>query len=273
MNSIQAKQRIDFYLNLTAAARFTFAEYNLAMNDAVNEFINQQFGDEENRDPKSFEMNQQIRDNLFTLIKVATPSVSDGTTVTTEYYSSTPSSFTYPTDYDMFISLRTIIGGVSSYARPTTYNQIGPLLQDSFKHPTNNRPYVIETSTGFTVWRGTTGTLTVSLTYLKLPTAFSIGSETQLISDTTTVLTNLATYYATEVTVFNGVTYQIGATLTGNGVNALTSGQVILASQTSPIDLPEKTQERLCKACAAKMLKSIGMLQESLAMEAEAAKM
>lgn len=269
MNAIQVKQRIDFYINLTASARFTFAEYNLAVNDAVNEFINQQVGDEEGRDPKSFEWIQQIRDNLFTIIKTASPTVTNGTVVTSPYYSSIPSHFLYPADYDTFVSLATIVSGIQSYARPTTYNQLGPLLQDSFKHPTNTKTFYVEDSTGMTVYRGTTGTMTVSLTYLKLPTPFSIGAETQLV---TTTLTNALSYYATEVSVYSGVTYQIGSTILGTGA-ALTSGQAILITNTSPLDLPEKVHERLAKWSAGKLLASIGMLEQSQAIEYQTAKM
>lgn len=267
MNAIQTKQRIDFYINLTASARFTFAEYNIAMNDTIYEFVTEQMGDEDNRDPKNFQWIQQIRDNLYTLIKTATPSVTNGSTIVGPYYSSIPSHFNYPTDYDTLVYLSSTVSGITNYVRPTTYNMIGPLLNDSFRHPSNTKMYYVEDATGYTVYRGTTGTATVSIVYLKQPTAFSIGAETQLILPAT-ALTLASVYTAVEVSVYNGVTYQIGASITGTGA-VLTSGLVILASNTSPIDLPTKVHEFLCKGCAAKMLNSIGMPQQGAVIEHE----
>jgi hypothetical protein len=145
------------------------------------------------------------------------------------------------------------------------------LLNDSFRHPTNEKPYYVEDSTGYTVYRGTTGTMTVSFDYIRQYTAFSIGSETQLIV-TAGTLTSLLVYYAVEISVYNGTTYQIGASITGTGA-ALTSGAVILASNTSPIDLPTKVQERLCKMCADKLLYSIGMIEQGQVIEREAGKL
>lgn len=271
MNPIEIYQRINFYNNLTASARFTFAEISISVNDSMSEYIYAEMGDEEQRDPKNFQWNQRIRDNLRTLIKKSSPTITNGTTLTNEYYSSTPTELSLPADYNTFVELMVNCSGITSYARPTTYNELGPILESSFKHPKKNKYYYCESresTTSLTLWRDPL--LTVSsaiLTYIKIADTFSIGSETQLISNTSTVLTNAAAYYATEVTVFNGVTYQIGATITGNGVNALTSGQVILASATTNCELPASVHERICKWASSKLLASIGMLQDSAAIE------
>lgn len=256
MNAIQSKQRIDFYINLTATARFLYAEYNSAVNDVINEFKNQQIGDELGRDPRNFDWIQQIKDNLYTLIKTATPSVGAPTSVTGKYYSYGVSVFTNPTDYDSFISLQTTVSGVTTYARPTNYNLIGPLVEDSYRRPSNDKPYFYENATGMSLLRGTSGTMTCTLTYLKVPATFSIGAESNTIT-TGGTLTNAITYYALEVSVYAGTTYQIGSTITGNG-STLTSGLVTPTSVTTAIDLPEKVQERICKMAAEKMLRSIG---------------
>jgi len=246
--------RIDFYLDITRNARFYFADYDKSVNDAIENYIDEQLGDEKQRQPENFQWIQQIRDNLYTLIKTVSPSVTNGTVITNRYYSSTPSHLNYPTDYRSFVSLNVLIDAYTDYSRPITYNEIGPLLKDSFKHPTNQKTYYNEDATGHVVWRGIGGTFTsASLTYIKEPVLFTVGSETQLIAPGAVVLTNAASYIAVEVSVQNGVTYQIGTQFTAVGT-ALTSGLVILASNTTQIELPEKVHDEICKAAARIML-------------------
>lgn len=255
MNAIQLKQRVDFYLDMTRAGRFLFAEYNVAVNDTIEKFVSETLGDASHRTPENFQWVQQLRDDLFTLIKVTAPSLSSGTAITTPYYTTGVSTFTNPADYYGFVSVSAIISGKTIYGRPTNYNELLPLLEDSFRHPSDVKIYYNENSTGFTVYRGSTAPTSASLTYIKTPATYSCGAESQLINGGPAVtLTNAATYYATEISVYNGVTYQVGATITGSGVQVLSSGQVILASNTTPCDLPDRVHEEIAKRAAATML-------------------
>jgi hypothetical protein len=256
MNAIQLKNRVDFYLDMTRAARFTFAEYNIAVNDTIEKFVTETMGDPSHRTPENFQWVQQLRDDLYTLLKTAAPTLASGTSITTPYYTSGVSTYPNPADYYALVRLTLITSGKTIYARPTSENEIGPLLEDSFRHPSDVKVYYTEDSTGVRIYRGTTAPTSASLTYIKTPATFSCGAETQLIDGGPAVtLTNAATYYATEVSVYNGVTYQIGATITGvAGLVYLTSGQVILVSNTTPCDLPDRTHEEIAKRAAATML-------------------
>lgn len=271
MNAIQLKQRVDFYNNLTHNARFEFSEYNIAFNNAIQQFIDDKMGDEQQRMPENFQWIQSIRSDLYTLIKTSSPTLTDGSTVTNRYYSVKPTTFPFPTDYYDFILLQPVISGITSYSRPTDYNEIGPLMENSFEHPTNEKTYYNENSAGMTIWRGATGTVaSATFTYIKQPAVFSIGTESNLIN-TGGTLTNALVYYATEISVYNAVTYAIGASITGTGA-ALTSGQVILSTNTVTTDLPERVQEDLCKKCSVVMLKNIGMYDEAAASESQLSK-
>lgn len=244
----------------------------MAFNDSMYEYISQQVGLSDQRMPQNVQLIQRIRDNLYTLIKTNNPTPTDGTTVVGQYYSSKPTSLPIPSDYDTFLLLQYTISSVTYYARPTSFNELGPLLDDSFNHPTNSMGYFNETTSSLTLWRGTTGTVSSALlTYIKTPNVFSIGQDNQIVP-ATTVLTNLATYYALETCVFNGATYYMGQIMTGNGAAALTSGTAILVSNTTACELPPKTHETLCKWTAAKMLASVGMLNESQAIMGEVVK-
>jgi hypothetical protein len=272
MNSIQSMTRADFYLDVTRNGRFFFSDYNKAFRDAIRIFIEEKLGDEKERDPENFQWNQAIRDSLYNLIATNSPTITNGTVINTRYYSVTPSTFPLPTDYYAFVSLNVLIDSFTNYSRPTSFNELGPLIQDSFRHPTNQKTYYNETNVGFTVWRGTGGTFTsATLTYLRAPADFSVGAESQLIAPGGAVLTNGQSYIAVEISVQNSVTYQIGDQFTAVGTG-LTSGLVILAANTVPIDLPPSTHEEIAKRAAEIMLLTTANYQASQAVESQVQK-
>lgn len=269
MNPIESLYRIQFYTDLTRNARYSFSEYAVATNDVIQEYIDEMLGDVEGRIPSNFQWVQSIRDNLYTLIKTATPAITNGTVITNEYYSVTPSTIPFPADYYDFITLMVLIDGYTKYSRPTSYNEQGPLFEDSFKYPRNNRTYYNENSTGLTIFRGVGGTFTTAtLTYIRATVSFSIGQEANLIN-AGGVLALSVTYYAMEVSVYNATTYQVGTIITGTGA-ALTSGQVIPTSVTSPIDLPDKVHEEICKRAAARLLGVVQITDQSMFIQKEA---
>lgn len=272
MNAAQTLNRINFYNDVTRNGRFTFAEITMAVNDAIYYFIDEMVGDPEHRDPRNLQFTQLIRENLQTLITTATPSITTGTVITNRYYSTTPCTIAQPATYYTFLTLNCLIDGYTEYARPTNFNERGPLLSDSFKHPTNKKPYFNENATGLTIYRGVGGTFTsCTLEFIRQVVDFSIGTESNLISAGGTLITG-STYLATEICVQNGTTYVVGTSFVAAGINittSLTSGQCILASLTTPIDLPTKTHEEICNRAAAILLKNIANVAQSQAIESE----
>lgn len=272
MNAIQGMTRADFYLDVTRSARYFFSDYNKAFRDAIRNYIDENVGDENQRMPDNFQWIQQIRDNLYNLIKLATLTPTNGTVIKNRYYSFTPSHVNFPTDYYDFISLNVLIDTYTDYSRPTNYNKIGPLLMDSFRHPTNQKTYYNEDATGLVIWRGIGGTFTsAALEYLKAPLDFSIGAENQVILPGAVVLTNAVSYIAMEVSVQNAVTYQIGDQFNAVGTS-LTNGSVILTANTVPIDLPLSVHEEICKRAASIMLLATSNYPASQAVSSEVAK-
>ncbi len=266
MNAVQLKNKIDFYNNVSQTARFYNFEYDDAVNIAMLQYINARLGDASKRTP---ELYQQIRDDIFTLVKTASVAFTPGTALTNQYYAVLPATGPVPTDYRDFVLLMCLIDGYTTYARPTNYNELGPLFEDSFRHPTNVKPYFAYQTTGLSLYRANSGTLTsATLTYIKTPNAFTIGLQTQLINAGGT-LTNAATYYATQQSVYGGTTYTIGATITGTGA-ALTSGQVILASNTTPCELPPKSHDDIAQLASAVMLGTIQDFNSSAFSEKQA---
>lgn len=272
MNAIQSLLRAEFYNDVTRNARFFFSDYTKAFNDAIELFISNKFNSSDNQPKSDFQLSQPIRSDLATLIKKSTPTITTIGTTTTRYGTFTQNHINYPADYYEFISAYPLIDGYSDYCKFTNYNELGPLLNNSFRKPTNKKTYLNEDSTGFSIWRGTGGVFTsVDFEYLRKPTDFSIGNESNIIAAGAGVLTNATSYIAIDDSVHNGVTYVGGTQFTTVNTN-LTSGTVILASLTSPIDLPEKTHELINKMASEILLKVTSDYPKAQAVQSEVAK-
>lgn len=270
MNAIMTMLRVEFYTDNTRGARWFYSDITKAVQGAIQIFVDDHFGDELERKPISFQSIQQIRSDLATLIKNSSPTITTTGTVTTRYGTYTQNHFVIPTDYYELVAIWPIIDGYSDYSRPMTYNKQGPILDNSFMKPTNKKTYYNEDATGFTVWRGVGGTFpSLTLEYVKEPAAFSIGNESNVISAGAGVLTLGLSYIAIDDSVQNGVTYLGGTQFTAAVTTTLTSGTVILASLTTPIELPVKTHEVIAKMAAAILLKNVADYQKSQAIESE----
>jgi len=237
MNAIASANLADLYMDVTRNARFQRLEYDNAFNNAMENFIDKILNNQSPTNAVSFQSEQTITDALYTL-------------QTTQTAVPTLDVILYPSLYRFMTSIFVTIGGVRQYCRPTNQNELGPLLEDSFRAPSDTKPYYLQTSTGFRIYHGA-GTITsAELNYLKIPATFTIGKDSQLIASGASVLTNGSSYIATEPSVQNAVSYNIGDQFTASGTS-LTSGQVILASNTTPIELPAKTHEEISKEVAA----------------------
>ena len=267
MNPIQLKQRIDFYNDLTRNARFTFTEYAIAVNDVVQEFIFENLGDKENRNPKNFQWINRINDQLYNLIKTTSPALVAGTAITNKYYTSKVSTISFPVDYSDFVAFNLVVDGLTVYGRSTSFNKLQPMLKDSFRHPTNDNVWYNWNSTGLTIYYNGTASA-ASLIYLRSTTDYSIGQEANLIDGP--VLLSAGSYYATAPSVYNGVSYQIGSVITGGFT--LSSGQVIPVSVTSPVDLPSQVHEEIAKRASVRMLIASGNYPSAQAVQSEASK-
>lgn len=247
MNAIQMDYAIDLYANRTHSSRWYRSEKNKAVNDAIMKKIDSITDTAKQNQLNGIDRIQKFRDELYTLLKKSATGV---TAVGTINDIITEEHINYPADYQTFAALTLTIAGNTTYARDTTYNERGPMLECSFRKPNNKKPYFLEDSTGLTVYRGIGGTTSVvKLDYIKRPVDFNMGTESQLIDAGVGVLTNATSYIATEVSVHNGVTYSEGTQFTSANTN-LTSGQVILAANTVTCELPEKTHDEIAKMAA-----------------------
>lgn len=255
MNAIELKERIDFYLDRSRTSRFTFNTYNLAVREAQMQYFD-------------FYKNDVVgvRECLYTLKTDITPAMP--VIQTTANY--IVNHIDYPSDYHYFQVMNIFVDGVLAQVTPTDDDQLNRQLQNTFTAPTNKYIFQREDATGWKIYRGTTGTPTCEMTYLKSPSDFYIGNESDLISEGTGVLALLTSYTAVEQSIYNGISYNPADVFTTNGVlSDLASGQVILTSILVPSNLPETVHEDLAKKVASLMSGSIADFNKSVFVEKE----
>lgn len=241
MNAIELREQIDLLIDRSRNARFSFNQYNLAVRQAQIKIFNQYCNDEVG-----------VREWLYTLLTTATPTIT-AVTATSTY---TVKHFNYPSDFEYFSSLDVFVNGALTEVFPIANDQINRMLQDTFRIPNVRKTYHLEDATGYKIYGPPSGTITASFTYLASPSDFSIGQESNIITTGGALVLSTA-YIATDTSVYNGVTYIPGATITGTGA-VLTSGNVIATANTTPSNLPAPTHEDLAKISAEFLMGSVG---------------
>jgi len=245
MNVVQMIEGIAFLNDRESSSRFLDEAYMKAINSAITRILEDRLDNIKMPKRYSFESVQRVRDELYTLV-VPTLSITPiGNTLA------------YPANYNYFLKLDCTIDGVTSYARPTSFNELGPLLENPWKAPSNTKPYYEQNLMGFVVYRGATGSFTAGLLdYIKNPDVVSVGNESDKISAGASALTIGVVYMAYEDSVHNGVTYVSGSTFTAVSA-VLTSGMVIPNSVIVNCNLPEKIHQEVMRTASQIMQGSI----------------
>ena len=257
LNAIQMRSKIDTIIDRVRSPRFSDESYYDDINEAIEEILEDRTHNI--KDPKTYSLEsaQRVADELYTLV-----------TDPPDTGAPTGNTVSFPSDYYGYLILFATIDTVQQYCRPTSHGVLGPLRSHSFRKPTNVKPYFIQNAGGLDVERATTGSFTAyELHYLKNPAVVTIGQESDKIV-TGGTLTNTVTYLAYDESVYAGITYIPGATITGDG-SALNSGTVIPTSVITSCDLPERIHIEVCQLAARKLKKRVENYNSAKAIELE----
>lgn len=241
MNAIQQFIAISILNDRESSARFIDEQYMYAINAAIGMIIDDRTDNIKKPKRYSFESVQRVRDELYTLVPPSLTIVPVGNTLA------------YPADYNHFLKLQCTIDGATNYARPMTYNESGPLLENPWKKPSNTKTYFDQNVLGFNILRGASGTFSAGiLDYIKIPDTVSIGSASNKINPGASVLIPGQTYVAYEDSEHAGAIYNAGTVFTAS-LGSLTSGIVILYSLVVNCNLPTKLHEEVNRLASAIM--------------------
>ena len=239
-NTIQMMERVAALIDRTKSPRFKDQNYIDALNEATEEIVNEYVDPLKDAEKWSFQYAERVRADLADLIgSPATGALVAGVVP-------------LPANYKYVALLYCTIGGVQVYARPIKYSQEGELQQDPFAKPTDSQIYFNEYSGGLRILNGPTAPSGYTLWYINTPNQLTIGNDNNKLI-TGASLTNGVLYYAYDQTVYGGVTYYPGDSITGaTASNPLTSGTVILQSAVVNSELNELC-DKICKLAASIM--------------------
>jgi hypothetical protein len=256
MNIIQMMERIDFYNDRYKSARFADSNYMDAINASVNSMFKDKTDNKKQFRRYSFQSNEQVRRELYTLIKTSTIVPTANKNVV------------YPIDFYYFGNMYTTVDGNVVYCKPTNLNEIGPLQVDPFRKPTPKKTYYIENKVGLDVYFGTGTFTSASLTYLKTPDLVSIGTESDKIYPGGAVLTVGDDYIVYEDCEHDNTIYYAGSIFTAT-LTSLTAGIVIPTSVIVDCDLPENVHDEVCKMASEIMNGTIEDYNKSVFLQKE----
>lgn len=245
MNAIQLDLRVNELIDRTRTARHSIPARMNAINGAIMMLLKDRI--EAIRVPRrySVQSSERLRSELYPLVIMED---ENGTPIVGA------DLIPYPTadNYLYYLLLFVTINGVEDYSKPTSFDTVGPLLDNPFTKPTTVKSYFNEQSNGLKLYFGSTGTFSAyKLWYLKNPNIVSIGNEVNQVAQGDPIV-NGDTYYVYEEAVYDSITYYEGATFVGNiTAPTLTSGLVIPASVVVNTELPINLHEEICVKAAA----------------------
>ena len=224
---IQMHAQIDRKLDFVSNTRFSENEYDQAINEAIEQIVNDRYDNIKKKRNYSAEAIQRVKDELFTL------------TVEAASLTITNDNGAYPADYKHAYRVVPVIDSVERETEEVSYNQLSEMQRNTYTKPDDDYTKWIQNSTGITIYHGT-GTLnSIFLDYMKQPGKVSAGTIRQHIEQGTGVLAATTAYVVLkDKTVYDGNTYLKGEEFTSTANTDLTYGKVVAKSNTTDSDLP-----------------------------------
>jgi len=265
MNIIQMVERIKSYQDIVNSPRHDWVAYEDNIMTAINQIVNDRYDNikkAKQQKTYAFETVQRIRDELYTIIVNGYNIVPTGTLLPVA---------SIPANYRYLLGVELLISGSRYIAEALSYNEKKQILTDPYKNPKLTEPYrvyYLESATGVTCFYGSSGVFTNGyIDYLRQPIRVNVGQR----YNSTHVFAIGNVLIATEPTVYNGVTYDPGETITiVTGFLSITSGEVCFNYVNC--DLPESLHEEICKVASGLISKTVEDYQKGMIIDNEANK-
>lgn len=230
-------------MDLTSSPRYSGDQYDTAINIVSNDILDDRYNNIKKKRPYSFESVQKVRDELWTLIIPVTFAMTSDLLSAADIVALGNHKYT--------IAFNLTVNGVVYNCQPTSYAELPILRKDPYKRPQITEPdrlYYIESVNGTTFIHDSNYVPTsLVMDYMKVPTAVFHGQEWEAAQLHNFTIGNIL--IAMEITIYNGVTYSPGQSMTiVTGVLQITSGKVVINYVSS--DYPLGIHEEICRRAA-----------------------
>jgi hypothetical protein len=239
-NIIQMHDDINRQIDFVNNPRFPSRDYDRAINLSIEEFVNDRYDNVKVVKGYSFDSVQRVKDELRTLVTTSTiVPVSDIVAI--------------PATYKHFLQMLVTLDGIQTAVKSVSFDEISGYLNNTYTKPDADSPVITEDENGFKVYHGSSTLTSSDLTFLKTPAEVTSGLERQKISAGSGVLTAAATYIViVDGTTHNSTSYERGETFAAANTN-LTTGKVVLRTNTIDTDLPDTAHKEIVNRAAAIM--------------------
>lgn len=240
MNIVQLHERTKFWLDRVASPRFDFSAIDNALNDGIKEIIEEKYdGSRQNHKGDSFQRTQRVRDELWSIVTMNntdTNLVLTGSLVTKASIDALTKKYRY-----LLAAAAKFTSDAAEYTLPLyplTYDRKYMSSRNPYRRPklgANARAYYIESDLGIDI-TGPEGIDPDSVTihYLREPVTVAFGIETiGPFPDQEVIIVSSLT------AVYDGVTYQIGDTVTIDFPKGLSLTSGLGVYQYTGCDLPD----------------------------------
>lgn len=253
MNIGQLHERVRFWLDRVATARFEPSDIDIAINIATEDIIEEKYSGSKLLPGDSFQKTQKLRDELSKLVKTATPTMTITTNTVMLLTANMPSSFSH-----LLAIALTDSDSVEHNCWPQSYDRINVNEKSPYRRKRTApfaKVYYNELSTGIKITHAFTSNPTLAtIYYLSTPVAWSYGNEYTSTKSFTVADIIIA---VSDTVIYNGVTYHVGDAITiVTGHLTITSGTVIFDYIAS--DINEQLHEAIGRRAAINALLTIG---------------
>ena len=240
LNVIQMHNDIQSQIDFVNNPRHNSRDYDKAINLAIEEIVNDRYDNIKQAKGYSFDSVQRVKDELRTLVLSSTI-VPVGNVVS------------FPASYKHSLQLLVTLDAKEVSARAVSYDELSGIMGNAFTSPDADEPVFVENNGGMEVYHGSSTFSSSKLTYLKSPDVVSAGLVREQITAGVGVIVEGSVYLVvTDSTTHNSSTYEKGETFTAAN-NDLTSGQVVLQSNTTDTDLPATLHKEITNRASAIM--------------------
>jgi len=267
MNIVQLHDRVRFWIDTVASARFESSDIDQAINNAVREIADEKYDHSRlNHHGDSFQKTQRVRDELSDLVIGLD---TDGT-LTLGNFAGHVLVSTFPATYKYLLAIALYVGDTMYPCWPLTYDRKNIIEDNPFRRVQSTpkaKLYYIEKASGIVIYHpfATAAPTKVEIFYLKDPVDVFYGYEK---GPSDTIGFNTPMICSLSPTDYDGTEYVSGTALTTDGVTDVITYGLAVVDFVDP-DINGFLHEEVARKAAMGCLLSAGNLDKYKVLKAE----
>jgi len=270
MNIVQLHERVRFWTDTVASARFESEDIDQAINNTIHEIVDEKYSHSRlNHRGDTFQSSQRVRDELSGLVKP----LDTGGTLTLAKNEGNVRISTFPSDYKYLLAISITVGDDTYNCWPLTHDRENVIESNPFRrvrqYP-NVKCYYIEDTDGIKVLHpfSTNDPTKVSIVYLAKPVDVFYGYEKEPLEDMGNLTPFICAFTPTTFTSFDYISgTELETSTPIPGFTSISYGLAVVDFVNPSIN--GLLHEEIAKRAAANCLLSAGDFEKYKTFKAE----